>query len=247
MPFYMNNRYHHHLHILTSLLGMLLLCGCTHIDTPDTVPDTLYNRVGLSFLMITREDEAGDKTTWNCGSGFAVEENGRHYLYTARHVLFDKKSSNALPKKLYATTLEGESFVINLSKIEIPHAKHDAARIILSKPICRELQLAKRPPRYLEAIFAFGDARSVNVMCGEAGKIVALGPLEFEHTADTIMGMSGGPVVDSAGRVIGLCAKGRTTTARKDGIEIKNDSRYLQLRNFATPLHNIKWQDFRHP
>ena len=81
-------------------------------------------------------------------------------------------------------------------------------------------------------------------MCADAGKVMAIGPLEFEHDVDTIKGMSGGPVVDSNGNLVGLCEKGRTTTAQKEGVEIKSDCRYLRLRNFATALHNINWRKF---
>ena len=49
--------------------------------------------------MITREDGEGGNATWSQASGCAVEEDGRHYLYTARHVVFDKKYNDALLKK----------------------------------------------------------------------------------------------------------------------------------------------------
>ena len=79
-------------------------------------------------------------------------------------------------------------------------------------------------------------------MCAEAGKVIAIGPLEFEHTADIARGMSGGPVVDTDCRLVGLCEKGRKTTARQNGVELPIDSRYLRNRRFATILHNIKWR-----
>ena len=88
------------------------------------------------------------------------------------------------------------------------------------------------------------DDKGASVMCARTGTVIALGPLEFEHDVDTIKGMSGGPVVDRYGNLVGLCEKGRTTTAQKAGVEIKSDSRYLQVRNFATVLHNINWRKF---
>ena len=143
--------------------------------------------------MVAREDVAEKgKTTWSQASGCAVEEEGRHYLYTARHVVFDKTDYDALPNKLYATTLNGESHPIDLSNLEVPEGNHDAVRIELKKPICHELHLAKQKPRYGETLFVFGDARGAGVMCADAGKVMAIGPLEFEHDVDTIKGMSGG-------------------------------------------------------
>jgi len=216
-----------------------------HVAPEPAVPVALYEKVAESFLMIAREDEAGDgETAWSQASGCAVEEDGRHYLYTARHVVFDRKNDYALPKKLYATTLNGDSHAIDLSKLEVPDGNHDAVRIELPEPICRELHLANRKPRYGETLFVFGDARGVGVMCADAGKVMAVGPLEFEHDVDTIKGMSGGPVVNRDGDLAGLCEKGRTTAAQKGGVEIKSDSRYLRLRNFATVLRNINWRKF---
>ena len=219
------------------------MCGCLHMDGRNTVvPTALYDTIGQAFLMVVREDETNGKATWSQGSGVAVEESGRHYIYTARHILFDKANKGALPKRFYATTITGESFNIDLSNIETPQGNHDAVRIELPKPICRELRLAYRSPRYGERLFFFGDAKGVGVMCAEIGTVVALGPLEFEHTADIITGMSGGPVVDSDGKLIGLCEKGRVATAHKNGVEIKDDSRYLKVRKFAVHLHNVEWQ-----
>ncbi len=228
---------------MSFLCLIVLLSGCVHLASSPAVPVALYEKAAGAFVMVAREDVAENgETTWNQASGFAVEEGGRHYLYTARHVVFDKNKGDALPRKLYATTLKGESHMMDLSRLEVPHGNHDAVRIELPEPICRELRLAKCPPRYGERIFVFGDAGGAGVMCVEAGYVVALGPLEFEHTADTIGGMSGGPVVDSCGDVVGLCQKGRKTTARANGIAVESDSRYLRLRNFAALLHGIAWR-----
>ena len=78
-------------------------------------------------------------------------------------------------------------------------------------------------------------------MCAEAGTVIAIGPLEFEHTADIVRGMSGGPVVDADCRLVGLCQKGRKLAARQNGVELPSDSRFLRTRRFATMLHNINW------
>ena len=166
-----------------------LLSGCAHFaSAPEGVPVAMYERAGESFLMITREDGENGETTWSQASGCAVEEDGRHYLYTARHVVFDKKNNDALPKKLSATTLQGENHAIDLSKLEVPDDNHDAVRIELTRPICRELRLADRKPRYGETLFVFGDARGAGVMCADVGKVMAIGPLEFEQNVDTSTG-----------------------------------------------------------
>ena len=115
-------------------------------------------------------------------------------------------------------------------------------RVILEKPICDELLLSNRVPRFGERLSFFGDAAGVGVMNVESGTVVAIGPLEFEHTADIFRGMSGGPVVDSKCNVIGLCEKGRKMSAHKNGMELKDESKYLQVRKFGVVLSNIKWQ-----
>ena len=96
----------------------LTLSGCVHLAPSLAVPSALYDSVAEAFVMVTREDEAENgETTWSQASGCAVGENGRHYLYTARHVVFDKKNNDALPKMLYATTLQCENHAIDLSTL----------------------------------------------------------------------------------------------------------------------------------
>ena len=104
--------------------------------------------------MITREDGEGGNATWGQGSGVAVEDGGRHFIYTARHVLFDKTNDGALPAKLYATTLAGESFRIEFSNLEIPEDNRDAVRMEIPEPVCRELRYATRAE--LRDIIGFG-------------------------------------------------------------------------------------------
>ncbi len=221
----------------------LVFCGCIHPCETEDVSREMYDTMAQSFLMLAREDVKDGKSVWSQGSGIAVaDEDGRHFIYTARHILFDKENNGALPTRLYATRMTGESVEIDFSNIETPELNHDAVRIVIPKPICPELHLANRSPRYDERLFFFGDANSAGVMCAEAGKVIALGPLEFEHTADIMRGMSGGPVVDTDCRLIGLCEKGRKMTAHKNGVELPSDSRFLRTRRFATMLYNVKWR-----
>ena len=178
--------------ILLLILVLFLSC-CTHLAPSPAVYVALYENVAESFLMVTREDVAEkDKMNWRQASGYAIEEDGWHYLYTARHIIFDKTNNGALPKKLYATTLQGESHTIDLSKLEVPDGNHDVVRIELQQPVCRELHLANLKPRYDETLSVFGATRGAGVMCADAGKVMAIGPLEFEHDVDTIKGMSRG-------------------------------------------------------
>ena len=221
----------------------LILCGCIHPYETEIVSREMYETVAQSFLMLAREDVADGKSAWNQGSGVAVVgKDGRHFIYTAKHVLFDKENDGALPTRLYATRMSGKSVEVDLSGIEVPELNHDAVRIVIPKPICPELRLADHPPRYGERLYFFGDAGGAGVMCAEAGTVIAIGPLELEHTADIVRGMSGGPVVDADCRLVGLCEKGRKLTARKNGMELPSDSRYLKTRRFGAALHNIKWR-----
>ena len=154
------------------------LIGCLHISMPTAVPRATYNTVVQSFLMLAREDVSDGKSVWDQGSGVAVVgKDGRHFIYTARHVLFDKENGGALPTRLYATRMTGESVEIDFSDVEVPELNHDAVRIVIPKPICPELHLADHPPRYGERLYFFVDAGGAGVMCAEAGTVVAIGPL----------------------------------------------------------------------
>ena len=226
-----------------SMLSSIAFYGCLHPYEKRDVSREMYETVGQSFLMLAREDVVDGESVWRQGSGVAVVgEDGRHFIYTAKHVLFDKENAGALPTRLYATPMTGESVEIDFSDVEVPELNHDAVRIVIPKPICPELRLANHPPRYGERLYFFGDAGGAGVMCAEAGTVVAIGPLEFEHTADIARGMSGGPIVDADCRLVGLCQKGRKMTARKNGVELPNDSRHLKTRRFGAMLHGITWR-----
>ena len=224
--------------------ALFSLSGCINIADTTPIPLATYDTVAQSFLMLAREDVKDGKSVWSQGSGVAIEgEDGRHFIYTARHVLFDKENGGALPMRLYATLMTGESVEIDFSNIEVPELNHDAVRIVIPKPICPELRLAGHPPRYGDRLYFFGDAGGAGVMCAAVGEVVAIGPLEFEHTGDIMRGMSGGPVVDADCRLVGLCQKGRKEPPGKKGVEMPDDSRFLKTRRFAVGLHNVTWRE----
>ena len=106
----------------------LILCGCIHPYETEIVSREMYETVAQSFLMLAREDVADGKSAWNQGSGVAVVgEDGRHFIYTAKHVLFDKENDGALPTRLYATRMSGKSVEVDLSGISADKELGDPA------------------------------------------------------------------------------------------------------------------------
>lgn len=220
-----------------------LSAGCIQsLGNKQTIASA-YDEISKSFFLIAREDMVDGQSVWNSGSGFFVEESGTNYLYTAQHVVLNKNGK--LPAALYATNKDGESWRIDLASLEVPHGNHDAARIALDSQIAKPLRIAHRSPAYDESLFFFGDAFGAGVMNAEVGTVVGIGPIEFEHTADIVKGMSGGPIVDAEGVVVGICQKGRKTTAHKNGEALPtDDSKYLKVRKFAVNLGTVKWQRY---
>lgn len=220
-------------------VAMATIVGCVSPDG-HSVPASLYHRVSQSFVMIAREDVEDGKSVWGSGSGFLVEDGGTNYLYTARHVVFD--GDGRPPTRLYATNMKGESRELDLSAVEVPSGNHDVARIRLKSRIGEGLRLARREPSYQERLYFFGDAFGAGMMNAEVGEVVAVGPLEFEHAADIVNGMSGGPIVDADGRVVGVCQKGRKRTAKQNGRTLPDDSKYLRVRKFGANLGTAAWR-----
>jgi hypothetical protein len=215
---------------------ILMTVGC------QTASIRRYEMVADSFLMLAREDVDEGKSIWSQGSGFvAVGEDGRHFVYTAKHVVIDRDGK--LPCKLFATGMDGKSQELDISSLEVPKSNHDVARIALNEWE-NALQLSDRKPRIDERLYFYGDAFGAGVMNVESGKVLAIGPLEFEHTADIVRGMSGGPVIDVSGLVVGVCQKGRKTTAKLNGETLPDDSKYLNVRKFGAVLHGIEWEKY---
>ena len=220
----------------------LFLTGCREEIVDLKLTKSFYSRVSQSFLMLAREDVKDGKSLWANGSGFAVIENGTNYVYTARHVVID--GCGNLPDRLYATDVEGRSSELDLNALEVPIGNHDVARFKIKEPITHGLRLSHRTPVYQETLYFFGDAFGAGVINAEVGKVVGIGPLEFEHTADIVKGMSGGPVVDADGLVVGVCQKGRKQTAHQNGVTLPDDSKHLRVRKFGANLSKIRWKTF---
>lgn len=214
---------------------ILLLGGCCQLS-----PRDLYASVQKSFVLVARESVENGKSHWSEGSGFIVIENGTNYLYTARHIYFDKDGNK--PNGLYVTTMDGASSHVNLTSLEESSLNHDIVRIVVSNNVCEGLSLATTPLHYGDTIYCFGNAFGAGVMNMEEGTVLAVGPLEFEHTAEVVKGMSGGPIVNDRGEVVGLCQKGRRMTAKEAGTILCEGTKYIgRLRNFGANGNTVLW------
>lgn len=215
--------------------SILFLGGCCHPS-----PRDLYASVQQSFALVARESVEDGESLWSEGSGFLVIENGTNYLYTARHIYFDKDGNK--PSGLYITTMDGVSSPVTLTSLEESKLNHDIVRFVVSNNDCVGLSLATTPLHYGDTIYCFGNAFGAGVMNMEEGRVLAVGPLEFEHTAEVVKGMSGGPIVNERGEVVGLCQKGRRMTAKEAGTILCDGTKYIgRLRNFGANGNTVLW------
>ena len=144
------------------------------------------------------------------GSGFIVERNGRKYIITNAHVVESLGGDNALAvytinqSKYPARVIGGDSFY-DLAVLEFT-SRQPGDEV-------RTLTFADREPRIGDPVFAVGNPlgdypytvtqgiiggknRSFGGITGKFGYL--------QSTATVIWGNSGGPLVDTDGRVVGV-------------------------------------------
>ena len=126
------------------------------------------------------------------GSGFLLQEGGRVYVYTNQHVVGDLVS-------LEAKDIQGRS--IELGDLQIARDR-DLARFPVEER--RGLKLVEETLRSGSEIVVFGNSQGSGVITRDEGTILGLSGEALEVSSEIVAGYSGGPVVNSEGRVVGV-------------------------------------------
>jgi len=166
------------------------------------------------------------------GTGFILREGNRCWLYTNAHVI-----GNAAPGDVHATLLNNT--VLTLGPCQRAQGL-DLVRFSLSGPLPAFVP-ERNVPDIGETITILGNSDGRGVVTEIRGHILGVGPLQVEVDAPFVAGNSGSPVLNRAGRVVGVASYLRNF--RNDADWSKKNTRYNGVRRFALRLSGIRWQE----
>ncbi|WP_366918668.1 SUMF1/EgtB/PvdO family nonheme iron enzyme [Acaryochloris sp. IP29b_bin.148] len=161
------------------------------------------------------------------GSGVLIKKNGPIYtVLTAAHVI---KNSNP-GEEAYATTYDGETHLLDTQQMKTGDKVDIAIATFFSNKVYRVTDIGQfKTLDILDEIYVGGypftdQAISVSTMTLTRGEIASIGRFAdgygFSYTAVTKAGMSGGPVLDQKGQLIGI--HGRAAGQRLQQLRLKD-------------------------
>ena len=161
------------------------------------------------------------------GSGILIKKNGPIYtILTAAHVI---KNSNP-GEEAYATTYDGETHLLDTRMVRMGDKADVAIATFSSNKIYQVTNVGKfKSLDILDEIYVGGypladQAMSVSTITLTRGEVASIGRFDdgygFSYTAVTKAGMSGGPVLDQEGQLIGI--HGRAAGQRVQQVRVKD-------------------------
>ena len=169
---------------------------------------------------------AGKKT----GTGFLLRDGDRCWLYTNAHVV-DGVSGGDVRATLINNT------VLSLGACQRAQGL-DLVRFALAGPLPAYFP-ERNVPDIGESITILGNSDGRGVVTEIRGHILGVGPRQIEVDAPFVIGNSGSPVLNRAGRVVGVASYLRNCRDNSDWS--KKNTRYNGVRRFAVRLSGIRW------
>ena len=114
----------------------------------------------------------------------------------------------------------------------------DLVRFALSGPVPAFLP-ERKVPDIGETVTVLGNSDGRGVVTEIRGHIVGVGPQQIEVDAPFVAGNSGSPVLNRAGRVVGVASYLRNCRDNSDWS--KTNTRYNGIRRFALRLTGVRW------
>ena len=220
------------------LLAVVALLVCkvnqSHDDTEcvmeekvNTISEGQYAHAYRHIVSIRTEDMAG--------SGFKLKVGKKIYLYTCFHCICQAEE---------VTVKDSDDKILKLGELELCYER-DLVRFELPEET-EGFEIAhKEELKVNQEVVAYGDTLGGGVMTQNRGKILAIGNHKLEIDAAVLCGNSGGPVLNAAGRVLGVVSSGSF-----DDTIWSKDTRYEKVRKFAERADGGEWElvaydDFR--
>ena len=164
------------------------------------------------------------------GTGFIMRDGNRCWLYTNAHVV-----DGTAPCNVSATLINNT--VLSLGACQRAQGL-DLVRFALSGPLPAFVP-ERNVPDIGESIAILGNSDGRGVVTEIRGHILGVGPQQIEVDAPFVIGNSGSPVLNRAGRVVGVASYLRNCRDNSDWS--KKNTRYNGIRRFAIRLSGIRW------
>ncbi len=165
------------------------------------------------------------------GSGFILRENDGCWLYTNAHVV------EGVPTDEVRATLLNNT-VLKLGACQRALGR-DIVRFALAGPL-PAFAMERGIPDIGESVTVLGNSDGRGVVTEIRGRILGVGPQELEVDAQFVAGNSGSPVLNRAGRIVGVASYLRNCSNSADWS--KRNTRYNGIRRFALRISGLQWQ-----
>jgi len=162
------------------------------------------------------------------GSGFLLQMGERTYLVTNAHVVRDTPRPTAMMMNGRALKLGPREMAVG----------RDLARFEVSGAY-PTFTLERDVPDIGDAITVMGNSDGRGVVTELHGKILGVGPQELEVDAGFVLGNSGSPVLNRAGRVVGVATYLKDCRNAADWT--KSATRFNGVRRFALRFTGLRW------
>ncbi len=184
-------------------------------------------------ILVFKRDDGGQ------GTGFIVKrkmgDKDRFFVYTNQHVIAGCKT---VPKALRA-----DGSPVRLGKL-VTAVNYDLAIFLLEGEEPNFLEIQEEVDKNVpvgEPIGTPGNSGGAAAITFKYGNVVAIGPEVVEIDAMIKGGNSGGPILLSNGRVIGIVAY--FTEETLDDARVKNANQETIVRRFGFRVDNVKsWE-----
>lgn len=183
-----------------SLAGSRVASDADLLDPYSLAVIQVVDDVGPAVISVT---PARDETGGGVGSGFLLSADGyaltnSHVVHGRQQVLTVTADGDSIDARVVGDDPSTDLALLRLSARELPHAAlgdADALKV-------GQLVIAMGNPYGFQSTVSTGVVSAVGrAMRGEAGRLIEN---ILQHTAPLNPGNSGGPLLDSRGRVVGI-------------------------------------------
>lgn len=167
------------------------------------------------------------------GTGFLLEMDGKTYLVSNEHVLRSVETPRI-------RLLDGTA--VTLGVFSVAGDGRDLARFEVLGTTREPLRQNTAMPNVGDFVAVYGNSLGKGVVTESKGFVQGVGPQALETNAEIVHGNSGSPVVDGAGKVLGVAAFMVRGDSGTDDWTLRNTRYDGNTRRFAVRLNSVTWK-----